>query len=233
MFRLILFQLLISACLLFPQNDLERNNLTDDTKYFEGKSGIDLNVGIYDNSSVTSTTIVSVINSSEISNATGGFSGSISYQYWFKNYLSIRIGVGAFVNNVDSKTYTNIDPFYNYTGNVSSEVATVTSILTGLNFYPLQMSDEKRVLPYISLYVGPYIGVYNRSEVLNTSVTEETTVETVLGSRAGAGLDVLIGSIFKLGMNFGYNFLGDFNNPIGSEVNYSGPDYSVTFGFVF
>jgi len=233
MFRLILTQFILASLLLFPQNLTDQSNPETELNYFEGKSGIDLNVGIYDNSSVTSTTIVTVINANEITNATGGFSGSISYQYWFKNYLSIRIGVGAFVNNVDTKTYTNIDPFYNYTGNVSSEVATVTSILTGLNFYPLQMTSEKRVLPYVSLYVGPYIGVYNRSEILNTSVTEQTTVETVFGSRAGVGLDVLIGSIFKLGMNFGYNFMGDFNNPIGSEVNYSGPDYSITFGFVF
>jgi hypothetical protein len=95
------------------------------------------------------------------------------------------------------------------------------------------MADEKRILPYLSLYVGPYIGIYNHSEVLNTTITEKTTVETVFGSRLGAGFDVLIGSIFKLGANFGYNFLGDFTEPIGSEINYSGPDYSMTFGFVF
>jgi hypothetical protein len=212
---------------------LETNNPSNDSKYYEGKSGIDLNMGFYDNSNVNSTSVVTIINSTEVSNVSGGFSGSISYQYWFKNYLSIRIGIGALVTNVENKTYTGIEPAYDYTGYVKSEVATVSSILTGLNFYPLQLSDEKRFLPYFSFYAGPYIGVYNRSEVLNTSVTEITTVETVLGCRTGAGLSVLIGSIFKLGIDFGYNFMGDFDTPIAAKDNYSGSDYSMLFGFVF
>ena len=233
MFRLILFQLILATLLIFPQNLTEQNNILDNAKYYEGKNGIDLNLGFYDNSNVTSTSIVTIINSSEVSNASGGFSGSISYQYWFKNYLSVRIGIGALVTNIENKTYTGIEPIYNFTGYVTTEVATVSSILTGLNFYPLQLSDEKRFLPYISFYAGPYIGVYNKSEVLNTSVTEETIVETTLGCRTGAGFSVLIGSIFKLGIDFGYNFMGDFDTPIAAKENYSGPDYSVLFGFVF
>ena len=233
MFRLILFQLIFATFLIFPQNLTEQNNISDNARYYEGKNGIDLNLGFYDNSNVTSTSIVTIINSSEVSNASGGFSGSISYQYWFKNYLSIRIGVGALVTNIENKTYTGIEPIYNYTGYVTTEVATVSSILTGLIFYPLQLSDEKRFLPYISFYAGPYIGVYNKSEVLNTSVTEVTIVETTLGCRTGAGFSVLIGSIFKLGIDFGYNFMGDFDTPIAAKENYSGPDYSMLFGFVF
>jgi hypothetical protein len=233
MFRLITIPSIIISVLLFSHINFAQINEANPEKYFEGKSGIDLNLGIYNNSTVASTTIVTAINASEITNATGGFSGSISYQYWFKNYLSFRIGVGALVSSVDTKTYSGVLPSFDFTGNVTTEVATVTSILTGLNFYPLQITDEKRVLPYVSLYVGPYIGIYNQNEVLNTVITEKTTVETVFGSRVGAGFDVLIGSIFKLGVNFGYNFLGDFTEPIGSELNYSGPDYSMTFGFVF
>jgi hypothetical protein len=233
MFRFIIIQLFVTSCLLFPQQITNQNTPPDDSKYYEGKNGIDLNLGFYDNSNVTSTSIVTVINSSEVSNATGGFTGSISYQYWFKNYLSIRIGIGALVTNVENKTYTEIEPFNNYTGYVKTEVATISSMLTGINFYPLQLSDEKRFLPYISLYAGPYIGVYNKSEVLNTSVREETLVETTLGCRTGAGFSILIGSIFKLGIDFGYNFMGDFDSPIGVEKNYSGPDYSMLFGFVF
>jgi len=233
MFRIILAQVILTAFLLLPQTDPEEIFSADDSKYYEGKNGIDLNMGFYDNSNVTSSSIVTVINSSEVSSANGGFTGSISYQYWFKNYLSIRIGIGALVTNVENETYTGIEPIYNYSGYVKTEVATVSSILTGLNFYPLQLSAEKRFLPYISFYAGPYIGVYNKSEVLNTSVTEETIVETTLGCRMGAGFSVLIGSIFKLGIDFGYNFMGDFDTPITAKDNYSGPDYTMLFGFVF
>jgi hypothetical protein len=233
MFRLLIIQLVLTSWLVFPQESTEQNKFSDESNYYEGKNGIDLNLGFYDNSSVTNTSIVTIINSSEVSNVSGGFTGSISYQYWFKNYLSIRIGIGAMVTNVENKTYTGVDPNYNYTGYVTSEVATISSILTGLNFYPLQLSGEKRFLPYLSLYAGPYIGIYNKSEVLNTSMTEKNVVETALGCRTGAGFSVLIGPIFKLGIDIGYNFIGDFDTPIALKENYSGPDYSMLFGFVF
>ena len=231
MFKLVLIQLLLFTSLLFSQSTLEQIPSSDQNEYFEGKNGIDLNLGFYDNSNVATTSIVTVINSSEVTNATGGFTGSISYQYWFKNYLSVRIGIGAMVTNVENKSVSNLYP--NYTGYVTTEVASVSSILTGINFYPMQISDEKKFMPYLSLYVGPYIGVYNKSEVLNTSVTQETLVETTLGGRVGTGFAVLIGSIFKLGIDFGYNFMGDFDASIGTESNYSGPDYSMILGFVF
>ena len=233
MFRFTTTLLILLTTSLFSQNGLELIPEVNQNQYFEGKNGIDLNLGIYNNSGVTSTSISTLINTNEVTNATGGFSGSISYQYWFKNYLSLRIGVGALVANADNKTSANLYPYYNYSGYVTNEVATVTSILTGLNFYPLHLTDEKRVLPHISFYAGPYIGVYNKNEVMNNSVVEETTVETVMGCRAGAGFDVLIGSLFKLGVDFGYNFMDDFNTKIGSEINYSGPDYAMTFGFIF
>jgi hypothetical protein len=191
----------------------------------EGRHGLDLNIGIYDNTNISSITSIIGTNTSVLTNSSVGFMGSIGYQYWFKNYLSFRIGAGALVTDVSTKTTAGTE--------VSSEVATVAPILTGVNFYPLQISEENTVLPYISLYAGPYIGVYSKSEVGIASVTEETIVETVVGAKLGGGLDFLIGSLFKLGVNAGYHFMGDYSQPIGSETNYSGPEYSITFGFIF
>jgi len=116
---------------------------------------------------------------------------------------------------------------------VSSEIATVIPVLTGVNFYPMQLSENSNVLPYLTLYVGPYIGIYSKSEVTTLQVTQETIVETVIGTRLGAGIDFLIGNLFKLGLSVGYHFMGDFSRPIGSEKNYSGPAYSLVFGFIF
>ena len=112
--------LILFTSLSFSQSMLEQNQSENRSNYFEGKSGIDLSLGIHNNLNATSTTVVTQINSNEITNATGGFSGSISYQYWFKNYLSLRIGVGALVANVDNKTSTNLYPYYNYSGYVTN-----------------------------------------------------------------------------------------------------------------
>lgn len=216
--------LLISAIALaqnFPDNSMS----VSQSGNLEGRHGLDLNIGIYDNTNISSITSIIGLNTSVLTNSSVGFMGSIAYQYWFKDYLSFRIGAGALVTDVSTKTTAGTE--------VSSEVATVAPILTGVNFYPLQISEENTVLPYISLYAGPYIGVYTKSEVGIASVTEETVVETVIGARLGGGLDFLVGSFFKLGFNAGYHFIGDYSQPIGSETNYSGPDYSLTFGFIF
>jgi hypothetical protein len=225
MIKKILILSLLLCGLTFAQTAPPSNNSIIKTGGLEGRHGLDLNLGIYDNSNITSISSVSGINTSVITNTSIGFMGSIAYQYWFKDYLSFRIGAGALVTDVNTKTTAGTE--------VSLEVATVSPILTGVNFYPLQISEENRVLPYLSLYAGPYIGVYTKSEVGIASVTEETTVEAVIGTKLGAGVDFLLGSIFKLGATAGYHFVGDYSQPIGSETNYSGPEYSLTFGFVF
>jgi hypothetical protein len=221
--NLILF-LLITG-MTFAQNVPSKYKLVSQGGNLEGRHGLDLNIGIYDNTNITSITSISGLNASVLTNSSIGFMGSIGYQYWFKDYLSFRIGAGALVTDVSTKTTAGAE--------VSSEVATVAPILTGVNFYPFQISEDNNFLPYISVYAGPYIGVYSKSEVGIASVTEETIVETVIGAKLGAGLDFLIGSLFKLGVNAGYHFVGDYSQPIGSETNYSGPEYSLSFGFVF
>ena len=80
MIRLIIFQIILTSCLLFPQEFTEQSTPSDNSKYYEGKNGIDLNLGFYDNSNVTTSSVVTILNSSEVSNATGGFSGSILYR---------------------------------------------------------------------------------------------------------------------------------------------------------
>ncbi len=55
MFRFLITQLFVTSCLSFPQQITEQNTPPNDSKYYEGKNGIDLNLGIYDNSNVTST----------------------------------------------------------------------------------------------------------------------------------------------------------------------------------
>ena len=221
----ILISVILITGITFAQNVPENISSSEQAGNLEGRHGIDLNIGIYDNTNITSITSISGLNTSVVTNSSIGFMGCIGYQYWFKNYLSFRIGTGALVTDVSTKTAGGTE--------VSSELATIAPVLAGMNFYPFQISEENNVLPYISVYAGPYIGVYSKSEVGVASVTEETIVETVIGAKLGAGLDFLIGSHFKLGVSGGYHFVGDYSQPIGSETNYSGPEYSLTFGFVF
>ncbi len=189
--------------------------------YLKDRSGLDFKIGIYNNSSVSQ---VSAGPGSFTSSAALGFIGSVDYHYWFKDYLSFRIGASALVTEANS-TFEGTE--------ASSETVTVIPVLAGVNFYPLQLSNQSKVLPYLSLSAGPYIGVYSRNVAGVLTMESETAVETAFGGSAGAGLDFLIGSIFKIGVAASYNFITDFNKPIGGKTNYSGPQYSFKFGFLF
>lgn len=226
------FIFLIAALSYAQTPEIENVNYNpEQTGFLKGRHGIDLKIGIYDNANITSISTVEILGSNVITNSSTGFMGSIAYQYWFMDYLSFRIGAGALVTNVDSKVTTNVGPSVEEI--ISSEVATVVPVLAGVNFYPLQLTEHNSALPYISLYVGPYFGTYTKSEVALLQITQETIVESVFGIQLGGGFDMLIGDLFKLGISAGYHFMGDFNKPIGSETNYSGPSYSLVFGFIF
>jgi len=197
---------------------------TDVVSYpsFTGKNSIDLHFGLFDNSGQSAITISST---SVTTNSTNGFIGSLSYQYWIKEYLSARLSLGALL--IETKTTTGII-------NVSTETATLMPVLIGVNFYPLQISRENNVLPYVSLAAGPYIGTYTKNEVAITRiVANETVVESTFGLRIGGGVDFLIGSIFKMGLGVAYHSVSDFKEPIGGDTNYDGTEYLITIGFVF
>ena len=218
MFRRSIFFLLF---ILFTQFNGFAQSESSEKTFLKGRSGIDLHIGLYDNSG---TTKISVSPEVVTTNASTGFMGAISYQYWFQDFLSFGISLGALVINATTSTQAT---------DISTETATVAPLIIGINYYPLQASQQSTVLPYLSGYIGPYIGVYSKNEIETIVVGSETIVETAFGARLGAGLDLLIADIFKLGIGADYHFVTDFSRPIGGETNYSGPSYSLTFGFVF
>jgi hypothetical protein len=98
-----------------------------------------------------------------------------------------------------------------------------------MRYFLPQPEPEDRVRPYLSLGIGSYVG----SEAENTLLSQSAHSESVIGGRAGVGLDAFLGSWFKLGATVGYNVMSDFKVPVGARNNFNGYDMSVGFGFVF
>ncbi len=65
------------------------------------------------------------------------------------------------------------------------------------------------------------------------STATESYSETALGSRIGVGADLALSKLFTLGVGVGYYLVTDFERRVGSEKNYSSPDFSLSFGVVF
>lgn len=184
-----------------------------------GKHYIEVTAGLL--SGFTSTTEVSAGGVTTGSEA-NGFLGSIGYTYWVENDWGITISAG--VSDVDATVSTS--------GSGTSVIAAeVMPILFGVKYQPSGLIDSDVLRPYASVSAGPYLGSSSEVRTGITTVVEARS-EAALGSRLAIGVDLSLFKWFKLGFAGGYHFVTDFENPIGSEKNYSTPEFSLSFGIV-
>jgi hypothetical protein len=182
-----------------------------------GRSAIDLNLGLWHESKVgneISTTGVSSIAK------TSGFLGGLSYAYWVQEDLSVGLSAGVLAGEATSSVGIN---------GTSQRTNAVVPVLLGVRYYVGESSWDSPVKPFLSLGLGPFIGVEAKNELF----VQESHSEAVLGTRLGGGIDFLLGQSFKLGANLGYDLMTDFSTPIGARRNYNGPDFSLSVGFLF
>jgi hypothetical protein len=183
----------------------------------KGRSTIDLSIGLWHESRVgNEISAAGIISTAK----TSGFLGGLSYAYWVQEDLSIGISAGALAGEATSSVSTR---------GVSQRASAVVPVLLGLRYYVGESSVESSVRPFLSVGLGPFIGV----EAKNEPFLQESHSETALGTRLGGGIDFLLGQSFKLGASVGYDLMTNFSTPIGARKNYNGPDFSLAVGFVF
>ena len=152
-----------------------------------------------------------------------GFIGSIGYTYWLEDDWAINVSVG--ISDADATVSTG-------SSGTSVIAAEVMPILFGVKYQPSELIADDFVKPYVSVSVGPYLGFSSEVRTGVTTVVEARS-EAALGSRLAVGIDLSLTKWFKLGFAGGYHFVTDFENRIGSEKNYSSPEFSLSFGIVF
>jgi outer membrane protein W len=183
----------------------------------KGRSAIDLNIGLWHESKVGNEISVAGITSTA---RTNGFSGGLSFGYWIEENLSVGLSVGVLSGEATS-SITRLGS--------SQRSSTVIPILLGIKYYILESSVGSPVKPFLSIGVGSYLGFEAKNELFS----QQAHTETVVGTRLGGGVDFLLGHLFKLGANAGYNLMTDFSTPVGARTNYNGPDFSLSFGIMF
>lgn len=185
-----------------------------------GRHAVELTVGLLSEMSNTNEISSGGVTTKSSAN---GFIGSLDYSYWFENNLAFHVSAG--VTDADAATSVN-------GANTIVESAAVIPLLFGIKYQPFKMSASNTVRPYLSASVGPHFGF--ASNVRTGAVTgTETISETALGSRFALGLDMSPGKLVVVGFGAGYRLVTDFDERIGSEKNYSSPEFSLSFGIVF
>ena len=201
---------------------LEQTESADRTasNSLRGKHHIEITAGLLSEVSATQeVTAGNVTTKSESS----GFLGSVGYTYWVEDEWGITFRAG--VSDVDATVSTN-------GSGTLVESATIVPVLFGVKYQPARLIDSDVMRPFASVSAGPYVGSASEVSTGVTTVVEART-ETALGSRLAVGLDIRLSRLFRLGFAGGYHFVADFDNRIGSETNYSGPEFSLSFGIVF
>ncbi len=151
------------------------------------------------------------------------FAGVMRYQYWYRRDWAVNVGVGLLASNASSS----------YSGfGVSNQSGSVFAVLVGLRYQPEAWAFTPTLRPYLSVAAGPILGygTYNGAGLFTGS---QSFNETAAGTHLGAGIDWFFGRRLFTGFNGGYYLMTDFKRSIAGRKNYSGPDFSFTFGFLF
>ena len=152
-----------------------------------------------------------------------GFLGGVSYGHWLEEYLALTIDIGGMAADVSTSSDAS---------GATTEVSVIGSILMGLKAYFPKSTYTSSLRPYARASVGVFTGSQSSTDA-GTSVTVESRSGTVFGGQVGAGADFILGRHFMTGFAICYNLMTDFNQPIGGSRNYSGPEFSFGFSFLF
>jgi hypothetical protein len=85
----------------------------------------------------------------------------------------------------------------------------------------------------VSLGAGALIGVEEQSKVAGAEISANTSNMGAFGGEFGLGVDIIVAHRFMLGAKASYFAVTDFPEPLAGKDNYSGLEFSVSFGFLF
>ncbi len=211
--------LLLALGLALPLVAMAQRTYPEAPRSLQGQHTLMLKSGLTTWSTDTGVTVGSVSADSRAS----GFVGSMAYTYGATPDVAVGLMVG--VLDVGGTSLISLSTLF-------AETALVMPVLVTVAYYPEALALGPAVRPFVGVAGGPYLGEASRSRV-GFGVSSTTVRETAFGARMTAGADLFLGRRFKLSAEGGYHLVSDFGQPIGGEVNYSGPEFSFGFGFIF
>ena len=217
---LLMIFLLSAAAQTLPAAEKKESANRSISNPLRGKHSIAISAGMLGKMTVTN--VVSAAGETNRVEARE-FLGSFAYTYWLENDLAVNFSVGILGMDVTNSVYGS---------EVSTETATVVPLLFGVKYQPFTVTESDVLRPYVAASMGPFFGTKTMNRV-GAEVETEVYSETALGSHLGGGMDLSLGKWFTLGVGAGYYLVTDFEEPIGSDRNYSGPEFSLTLGIVF
>jgi hypothetical protein len=158
-----------------------------------------------------------VIDGVDTSNVLGG----IRYTRYFRESLAATFSIEGGGSQVGTFATRN---------GVYDGVSGIVAVPVGIRWNPLKYGRQADgIKPYLAFSAGPVFGNtvadgHRRDGWGNVQST------ATIGGFAGGGVDFHAGRTFVIGVDAGYNWMGDFAMAIGGHDNYSGPSVSISLG---
>jgi hypothetical protein len=143
--------------------------------------------------------------------------GGLQYTRYLKENLSITFAIEGLESQIGD-----------------GSVSTVAVFPVAVRWNPFSFGRQNDgIKPFFSAGVGPVIGEsisgYSGYGYLSGNDRTSATV----GSFLRAGADFHFARSFAIGADAGYNWLADFDQPVGGRKNYSGFNMSLSIGWLF
>jgi len=167
--------------------------------------------------------------------ASSGFRG-LQYTGYVREDLAVTVGMTN--RSGGTASVSSIGSI----AQASSRTERIVSVPVGLRWSPFTLHHPaSQAKPFVAATIGPVFGAGGQSTVILDPVTglptgaSSSTMRNVatVGGDAMGGVDVHVLRWFSVGVSGGYNWMADFSRPIGEQDNYSGPRFTVSFGFLF
>lgn len=180
-----------------------------------GRHRLDLRLGMYEPGGSADSVIVA--------GESVSFLGGLRYTHFLAENLALTIGAHSLA--ATSGTAVSVS-------GVTAGDGAAVAIPLGLRFCPLP-GGTRAVKPYLDVALGPVIGATSGTSVGARGTYAGDSVEVVVGGLLGGGVDFHLSRGFSLGVSAGYQWTGDFAQPVGGRTDYSGFELALNIGWLF
>ena len=153
----------------------------------------------------------------------GDLFGGLEYTNYLREDLSISIGPQV----IDGITGSSVGP-----QGVFSGTANVIALPVTARWNPWR-ADHRAMKPFVAVGLGPVFGSTTGSFVGGGIVQTGAHSKASVGGHLGGGVDVHVARSWSIAVNAGYNWMVDFDTPVGGRSNYGGPEFGVSLGWLF
>ncbi|MBI9072654.1 MAG: hypothetical protein JEY94_13710 [Melioribacteraceae bacterium] len=178
------------------------------------KHGIDLRISMWKSSSQTAVSVG--LRGVTVDAGTGNMGGGIMYNFYPNADYAFTFSAGLLSAEVKVETFSN------YT-------SSLIPIMMGVKYFIIPANNDQPFRPYIAGMAGALMGSQSGVSLLSV----ESRTETAMGGYLGFGADMVLGRLIKVHAELGYNLFTEFEQPIGSKDDYSGPEFTFGIGFIF